>query len=735
MSPRAVGALLAIVAALAFVVASASPAWWSGHPDVNGHTVAAKRVSVGLVGARGCNVGGDGRCEDIPTATGVRVLGYALVALVIVAIALAGALSVSIWRTNERRHSLANMTMILVGASVLVAIILLLAGPGLHTGAAVHVPIGWGPFVLVGAAGLAFAASMIARGLVPVAADASPPVAGAYGAAPYGTYGTNEASSGGQGYGAPAFGAAPPAFGYGASPFAAAPGYGGSVPTMPGYGAPVPAAHGHAPAFGNGAPPPAPAFGTHAGAASPPAPAFAYGPSAASADAPAYGHGAPGAPAFGASVPPAPGYGAPGAPAVGNVAAVPSLVGAPQAGARAASPAFGHTPPSPGPAAGPRLAPTNPSEFEHAYAAGAAVPSLVGTSQAGDGFSPPTYGGATAVPSLVAPTSGPGHDARRSTPPPPFSSGAAARGRPPTQSPVRGARRSPTQSPPPRASREPTPPPSLRSDFPQSPAGRERPASVAPPVGRERPASVAPPISNAGAGGRARSPNVAAPPVVRSTSAAPASAPRAGIIPPPADTSPARPSNINPFADDNDELTVAQPGAPTMSHAVPPPPATETTLAALRPQQPAMRDREAASSLKATELGMLDPRIVRDATSTSTSTRVSGADGQGDDTTIGAPPIVEARIVGRDDRHLSTREREIAHAATAEADSIASVTDVHDIPAEPSVIVSAPVRPAPPMDAQDAAGEPTPPCPQCDAPMSWVDEHLRFYCKQCRVYF
>jgi hypothetical protein len=30
---------------------------------------------------------------------------------------------------------------------------------------------------------------------------------------------------------------------------------------------------------------------------------------------------------------------------------------------------------------------------------------------------------------------------------------------------------------------------------------------------------------------------------------------------------------------------------------------------------------------------------------------------------------------------------------------------------------------------------PTPACPQCESPMAWVEEHLRFYCKSCRMYF
>ena len=37
-------------------------------------------------------------------------------------------------------------------------------------------------------------------------------------------------------------------------------------------------------------------------------------------------------------------------------------------------------------------------------------------------------------------------------------------------------------------------------------------------------------------------------------------------------------------------------------------------------------------------------------------------------------------------------------------------------------------------DRAESTG-PTPACPQCEAPMAWVEEHLRFYCKQCRMYF
>lgn len=41
----------------------------------------------------------------------------------------------------------------------------------------------------------------------------------------------------------------------------------------------------------------------------------------------------------------------------------------------------------------------------------------------------------------------------------------------------------------------------------------------------------------------------------------------------------------------------------------------------------------------------------------------------------------------------------------------------------------------PPTDAQVATDGPAPACPQCDAPMTWVEKHLRFYCGTCRMYF
>jgi hypothetical protein len=49
-------------------------------------------------------------------------------------------------------------------------------------------------------------------------------------------------------------------------------------------------------------------------------------------------------------------------------------------------------------------------------------------------------------------------------------------------------------------------------------------------------------------------------------------------------------------------------------------------------------------------------------------------------------------------------------------------------------ITTAPTSLPPPRDSRQTSG-PSPACPQCESPMAWVEEHLRFYCKICRMYF
>jgi hypothetical protein len=57
---------------------------------------------------------------------------------------------------------------------------------------------------------------------------------------------------------------------------------------------------------------------------------------------------------------------------------------------------------------------------------------------------------------------------------------------------------------------------------------------------------------------------------------------------------------------------------------------------------------------------------------------------------------------------------------------------------QPSIkvpISTAPESLPPPTAKQTAINGPQPACPQCESPMAWVEEHLRFYCKSCKMYF
>ena len=50
-------------------------------------------------------------------------------------------------------------------------------------------------------------------------------------------------------------------------------------------------------------------------------------------------------------------------------------------------------------------------------------------------------------------------------------------------------------------------------------------------------------------------------------------------------------------------------------------------------------------------------------------------------------------------------------------------------------ISTAPTSLPPPKKVEAVPSGPTPACPQCESPMAWVEEHLRFYCRECRMYF
>jgi hypothetical protein len=171
MAPRAVGALLALVAALLLVASLAGaimpthvPTWWDGHPQVGAKTFEHKAIHVGLVGAYGCNLGETTTCESLDTGALLQPVGMAeLVTLGLLALTTI-ALCVSIWRTGDRRKGLGRVVVLEALIAIAIAGAWFALGPNIKAGASsVTVPIGLGLYTFAGGAIAAMLAGVVAR--------------------------------------------------------------------------------------------------------------------------------------------------------------------------------------------------------------------------------------------------------------------------------------------------------------------------------------------------------------------------------------------------------------------------------------------------------------------------------------------------------------------------------------------------------------------------------------------
>ena len=284
---------------------------------------------------------------------------------------------------------------------------------------------------------------------------------------------------------------------------------------------------------------------------------------------------------------------------------------------------------------------------------------------------------------------------------------------------------------------------------PPSAAARTKAASIAPPTGDVRPkspsvapvpstvAGMMPPTRPTGSGlppPRAKGPSV--PP--------PAGAPKkpttvSAVVPPP--MLPMRvetdPSDMLETMD-RDAMTIARDGTPSgdntdASVALPDiGPADESTDVVALPPMP----RDSASDIQTSMQRKLTPsELVRTVARESQSEietiareKISARDlAIGDSTN---PVIIPG--AGR----TSAKEiAELGEAPTARA-TTAVPPGPATTPAPRKITVStAPESLPPPKKEAAPASGPTPACPQCEAPMAWVEEHLRFYCKSCRMYF
>ena len=159
MSSRVTGAGLALIAVALIAVAPLTPAvlpaqlsLFAGHPTVADHTRTTQDVYVGMYSAQLCNTGGDGTCRSGDTTGGFRAFGYAELGLNGALAASALALALLTLRRSERRKSAAHMVWLCGGLALACAAALIILGP-FHGASA---PIGIG--MVLQAAGILAAA-------------------------------------------------------------------------------------------------------------------------------------------------------------------------------------------------------------------------------------------------------------------------------------------------------------------------------------------------------------------------------------------------------------------------------------------------------------------------------------------------------------------------------------------------------------------------------------------------
>ncbi|HEY4176360.1 MAG TPA: hypothetical protein VGM90_05995 [Kofleriaceae bacterium] len=165
MSSRLVGAVLALTAAALLATSIVTGALWSGPPTVmtesGSRTIDKKTVHVGLLGAQGCNTGGDGKCQSVELAGAFPAVGYgalgAQALLLLLLLVLAGT---SFAKSNSRRN-IAKFALIAAIAAAAVVGALVAIGPAFKDGH-ISVPIGYGMFLFAGAVVATIAASVLA---------------------------------------------------------------------------------------------------------------------------------------------------------------------------------------------------------------------------------------------------------------------------------------------------------------------------------------------------------------------------------------------------------------------------------------------------------------------------------------------------------------------------------------------------------------------------------------------
>jgi hypothetical protein len=765
MSSRVTGAGFALIAVALLAVSLLTPAvlpaqlsLFAGHPTVAEHTRTTQDVYVGLYSAQLCNSGGDGTCKSGDATGGFRAFGYAELGLTGGLAAGALVLGLLTLRRSERRKSAAWIVWATGGLAIAGAAALVIVGP-FHGASA---PVGLG-MALHGAGilGAMIGGAIAIRPPPPirlrVAERGSQPLSALPAGPPYNRRALR--GDGGSWPGEPGHDPRPPSPSVPRSPphhdlhhdpqhdphhdphrdrpFAAGPqlrplydanpahgGTGGFLPVErpPIAAGPSPMARSASPMT---IPSPVPLAADEPTAAGPP---LADGPR----PAPPFAAAEPPRPALPFADPPRP-------PPFGDASrAMPPLFTPDELRSLAGDPRPG-MPPFPLDELRPDLRPTvsRPAADEPRPAPPLPPPLPPGARPKLPTAPPPLPGSVTAAAALPATASSPVHKPRTQVslvPPMPDNDLPIA---PPTAqitadgSPEPSAPSSHTEFPRPETPLAPPPPP----------IAAPLPIAAPPPVRRDVPpprpqrdTSSPRPALRAAVPMPARStPNPTRPPLPAATRSAPPR-PTIAIAVPPIPAIPTVPSIPPPRRADTDvtdpdgrpepdaegatvsrvPIEVSDYVSQTTVSAGAPSPEESDAAADIAGRGAVPDTSPSGEPVSPFHAGPADPSgAIAIAARPTIQTPAQGPPRGADQPTIIAPPISPLPPLA-------------AAAPSAPA--------VRDRPMPKLPISTAPDSLPPPRDNKSSIG-PSPACPQCEAPMAWVEEHLRFYCKSCRMYF
>ena len=131
MSSRIAGGVLALIAAASIALSLLVLPWWAGHPTVGGRTFERKTVHITLLDASGHDERGD---QPIELGTGFATTRYIELATGGVLVVSALLLAILALAGSERRQVIAKIVISAAGASIIVALALLLLGPDIIAG-------------------------------------------------------------------------------------------------------------------------------------------------------------------------------------------------------------------------------------------------------------------------------------------------------------------------------------------------------------------------------------------------------------------------------------------------------------------------------------------------------------------------------------------------------------------------------------------------------------------------